>query len=100
VVLAPLLLAIAVVIRCTSRGPALFRQERLGVGGRPFTLYKFRTMRPGASDAALRELVARELRGEDTVVEGSTKLHADPQVTWIGKWLRRTSLDELPQLIN
>ncbi len=98
--LAPLIVAVAAAIRLTSPGPALFRQERVGVGGKPFTLYKFRTMRPGAGDAALRELIARELRGEDTTVDGSCKIDDDPRVTRVGAVLRRTSLDELPQLIN
>lgn len=100
VLLGPPMLAIAAAVRLTSRGPALFRQTRVGESGRPFTMYKFRTMRLGGSDAAHRELIARELRGEDTSVAGSWKVDADPRVTLVGGWLRRTSLDELPQLIN
>ncbi|GDY32043.1 sugar transferase [Gandjariella thermophila] len=94
------MLVVAVLIRLTSRGPALFRQPRVGRGGEVFTLYKFRTMRLDGSDAAHRDLIARELRGEDTRVGGSTKLADDARVTRVGSWLRRTSLDELPQLIN
>ena len=63
-------------------------------------MYKFRTMRTGCSDAQHRELIARELRGEDTSVEGSWKIDSDPRVTRIGSILRRTSVDELPQLLN
>jgi lipopolysaccharide/colanic/teichoic acid biosynthesis glycosyltransferase len=100
VVLAFLMLLIAACIRVSSPGPALFRQERVGYGRKPFTLYKFRTMRVDGDDRALRDLVMRELRGEDTVVDGSSKLHADPRITPVGRWLRKTSLDELPQLIN
>jgi lipopolysaccharide/colanic/teichoic acid biosynthesis glycosyltransferase len=94
------LLVIAAIIRLGSTGPALFRQRRVGLGGRPFTMYKFRTMRTGSSDAAHRDLIARELRGEDTSVEGSWKIDNDSRLTWFGGVLRRTSLDELPQLIN
>ena len=95
----PMLIVVAV-IRLSSPGPALFRQVRVGKGGTPFTLYKFRTMRLGAGDDALRDLIHRELRGEDTSVAGSYKIDSDPRVTRIGAVLRRTSLDEVPQLIN
>jgi lipopolysaccharide/colanic/teichoic acid biosynthesis glycosyltransferase len=91
---------IAVVIRLTSPGPALFAQRRVGLGGRTFTMYKFRTMRTGVGDEMLRELIAAELRGEDTSSGGSYKLDHDPRVTPVGAFLRKTSLDELPQLIN
>src|SRR5690606_14082242 len=76
-----------------------FRQRRVGLYGSAFTMYKFRTMRSGGDDRALRELIARELRGETTMIEGSSKL-ADDRVTAIGRFLRKTSLDELPQLFN
>ncbi|WP_223838394.1 sugar transferase [Saccharopolyspora pogona] len=99
-VLAPLMLIVAGIIRLTSRGPALFRQRRVGQGGKPFTLYKFRTMRLGCSEEPLREMIARELRAEDTSADGSFKLDRDPRITAVGSWLRRTSLDELPQLLN
>ncbi|MGH3788085.1 MAG: sugar transferase [Pseudonocardiaceae bacterium] len=99
VLVIPMLL-IAMTIRLGSSGPAFYRQQRIGRGGRPFTMYKFRTMRAGCSDAQHRELIARELRGEDTSVGGSWKIDSDPRVTRIGSILRRTSLDELPQLIN
>ncbi|WP_246868453.1 sugar transferase [Saccharopolyspora sp. ASAGF58] len=98
--LAPPMLIIAGIIRLTGRGPALFRQRRVGQGGKPFTLYKFRTMRLGCSEEPLREMIARELRGEDTSADGSFKLDRDPRITAVGSWLRRTSLDELPQLLN
>jgi lipopolysaccharide/colanic/teichoic acid biosynthesis glycosyltransferase len=91
---------VGVLIRLSSGGPALFRQRRVGLGGRSFTIYKFRTMRDGAGDALLRELIAAELRGEDTSVNGSHKIDSDPRVTRIGAFLRKTSMDELPQLIN
>lgn len=99
-VLAIPMLVIGALVRLTSPGPALLRQRRVGLAGEPFTLYKFRTMRTGGSDAAHRDLIARELRGEDTVVDGSCKLDSDPRITRFGSWLRKASLDELPQLIN
>src|SRR5690606_33531657 len=77
-----------------------FRQERVGLRRRSFEMLKFRTMKPGGDDRALRDLIARELRGEDTVVDGSSKLNGDTRITRVGRFLRRTSLDELPQLIN
>ncbi|MDT7591682.1 MAG: hypothetical protein QOH45_1213 [Pseudonocardiales bacterium] len=100
VVLALPMLVIALAIRLSSDGPALFRQRRVGLGGVSFTMFKFRTMRTGAGDDMLRQLIAAELRGEDTSVDGSYKLDSDPRVTGIGAFLRKTSLDELPQLVN
>lgn len=100
IVLSPLLLLIALGIRITSPGPALFKQERVGRDKRIFTCYKFRTMMVGCDDAALRDLIARHLRGEDITVNGSCKLDGDVRVTGLGAHLRRLSLDELPQLFN
>ena len=94
------MLLIAFAVRSEDSGPALFRQERVGLRRNRFTLLKFRTMSPGGDDAALRDLIARELRGEDTVVNGSSKLNGDRGVTRTGAFLGRTSLDELPQLFN
>jgi lipopolysaccharide/colanic/teichoic acid biosynthesis glycosyltransferase len=94
------MIVIALTIRWGSSGPALFQQRRVGLNGDSFTMYKFRTMRTGVGDEMLRRLVAAELRGEDTSVDGSYKLDKDPRVTAIGAFLRKTSLDELPQLIN
>jgi lipopolysaccharide/colanic/teichoic acid biosynthesis glycosyltransferase len=99
-VLAVPMILIGLMIRWTSIGPALFQQQRVGLGGKTFTMYKFRTMRTGVGDEMLRELIAAELRGEDTSVDGSYKLDRDPRITPIGAFLRKTSLDELPQLIN
>ena len=104
VVLSPLLAAIWLAVRLSSPGPAVFRQERLGLGERPFVMYKFRSMRTGASDAIHREYVSRMLTGAGAPVEAASnglfKLDADPRVTPFGAWLRKTSLDELPQLVN
>jgi len=94
VALAPLLVLIAVLVKLDSRGPALFRQRRAGQGGRAFQLFKFRTMVRDA-EARLEEVVRLE-----ELEEPMYKLRADPRVTRVGRWLRRTSLDELPQLIN
>ncbi|MGY1624203.1 sugar transferase [Geodermatophilus sp. SYSU D00965] len=99
-VLMPVWVAIGLWVRRDSPGPALLRQERVGLGRRPFTFYKFRTMRIGGDDLAHRLLIEAELRGEDTVRSGSTKLDADARITPSGRFLRRTSLDEIPQLIN
>jgi len=100
VLLAPVLLVIAVWVRLDSPGPALLRQQRIGHGCQPFTLYKFRSMRVGYDDRVHRELIAAELRGEDTTQGGSTKLRDDVRITRSGRFLRRASLDEIPQLIN
>ena len=81
--LSPLLLAIAVAVRADSRGPVFYRQLRVGRHGKDFTLYKFRTMRPGADRAGLL-----------TVGDG------DARITRPGRFLRRSKLDELPQLLN
>lgn len=94
VALLPLLLGIGVVIFLTSRGPIIFMQERIGLRGRPFMLYKFRTMVADA-EAQLRELEARNESDGPTF-----KIAADPRITGIGKFLRKTGLDELPQLFN
>jgi lipopolysaccharide/colanic/teichoic acid biosynthesis glycosyltransferase len=102
VVLSPLLAALWLGVRLTSPGPAVFRQQRLGLAERPFTIYKFRSMRTGASDAIHREFVSKMLTEDPSAaaVGGFYKLAADPRITPIGVWLRRTSLDELPQLVN
>ncbi|CAM3602970.1 sugar transferase [Isoptericola cucumis] len=86
------LLLVAGVVRLTSPGPALFRQERIGLNGEPFTLYKLRTMRLGA-EAQLAEAL-------DGVAGVFYKPKADPRVTRFGRFLRRYSIDEFPQLLN
>ena len=95
VVLAPMWMAIALLIKVTSRGPVLYRQERVGKDGRTFTMYKFRTMIRGA-DLLLPQLLERnEFHGGVLF-----KLKNDPRVTPVGRWLRAWSLDELPQILN
>jgi exopolysaccharide biosynthesis polyprenyl glycosylphosphotransferase len=92
--LGPLLLGVALCVRATSRGPVLFRQVRVGRDGRHFRIYKFRSMYVDA-EARLAEL--RHLNEQDGVL---FKIRDDPRVTGVGRWLRRFSVDELPQLLN
>ncbi|WP_082944626.1 sugar transferase [Mycobacterium sp. 852013-50091_SCH5140682] len=99
-ILFPVLVTIGITVKVTSSGPALFAQRRVGLDRQPFWFYKFRTMHVGGDDTALQEMIVRELRGEDTSIGGSWKLDCDSRVTRLGSFLRRTSLDELPQLIN
>jgi exopolysaccharide biosynthesis polyprenyl glycosylphosphotransferase len=93
VILSPLLLLIAVLVRTSSSGPAIFRQERCGLNGRRFVLYKFRTM---TKDAEAKKAELEHLNVKTTAF----KIPNDPRVTAVGRWLRRYSLDELPQLWN
>jgi len=99
-VAAPILLLIAMLIRVTSTGPVLFRQIRIGAGGRSFVMLKFRTMKDRCSDDLHREYVTDLLNGAATQKDGLFKLHNDPRITAVGRALRKLSLDELPQLIN
>jgi lipopolysaccharide/colanic/teichoic acid biosynthesis glycosyltransferase len=102
VVLAPILFAIACAIGVSDRGPILFRQQRVGRAGNRFSMIKFRTMRVGADDHIHRRFVAAMLdgHGEPSAETGLYKLTDDPRVTRVGAFLRRWSLDELPQLWN
>lgn len=99
VVLAPLLLALAVLVRLETPGSPIFRQRRLGRGETPFTVYKLRTMHAGADPAPHRAYIAAQVAGGGA---GQTlhKLTGDARVTRVGRFLRRTSLDEVPQLVN
>jgi lipopolysaccharide/colanic/teichoic acid biosynthesis glycosyltransferase len=103
--LSPILLAIAISIRMTSPGPSLFRQTRAGIGGRTFGMYKFRTMVAGNDDGLHQDYVKRFINGDaeqhlDEKGQAVYKLTRDPRVTRFGRFLRQTSLDELPQLWN
>jgi lipopolysaccharide/colanic/teichoic acid biosynthesis glycosyltransferase len=101
VVLSPVFALAGVLVKTTSKGPILFRQERIGWRGDPFCMLKFRTMVVNDDDAALREINRQEITGERSVGEdGSFKLQNDARITRVGGWLRATSLDELPQLVN
>jgi Undecaprenyl-phosphate galactose phosphotransferase WbaP len=97
-VLAPFLALLGLVIRLDSAGPALFVQDRLGRGGRCFRVLKFRTMHVGAHER-LREVLARDPAAREEY-ESFAKLTDDPRVTRVGRFLRKSSLDELPQLLN
>jgi exopolysaccharide biosynthesis polyprenyl glycosylphosphotransferase len=94
VLLSPLMLILALAVRQDSAGRALFKQRRVGLHGRTFEVLKFRTMHDGAEDRLTELMELNEIRGH------AFKLTADPRVTRVGRWLRRTSLDELPQLWN
>ncbi|MGC8140590.1 sugar transferase, partial [Salmonella enterica] len=84
ILFAPLMLIVAFIVRVTSKGPVIFKQERVGLHNKNFMMFKFRSM--------------RMQRDEDEVKEWTTK--NDPRVTWIGKIIRKTSIDELPRLFN
>lgn len=99
----PVLVAIAAAVKLTSKGPILFRQTRLGQYGRKFTFLKFRSMYTGNDHSIHREYVKQFIAGAQGLEQGERrqyKLAADPRITPVGQFLRKTSLDELPQLFN
>jgi exopolysaccharide biosynthesis polyprenyl glycosylphosphotransferase len=102
----PFFLAIALLIKLTSRGPVFFKQERVGENGEGFALFKFRTMRTDCDDSLHREFTRNFIQGRtpdsclDDGSSGVYKLTNDPRITAVGGFLRKTSLDELPQFIN
>jgi lipopolysaccharide/colanic/teichoic acid biosynthesis glycosyltransferase len=107
VLLSPLMLLAGLAVRLTSRGPIIFRQTRLGQGGKPFTFYKFRSMVAGGDDRIHRAYVADFISGKIDPRESSAetaarfyKLRSDPRITAVGRFIRKTSIDELPQLWN
>jgi exopolysaccharide biosynthesis polyprenyl glycosylphosphotransferase len=93
ILLSPVFLIAAALIKLTSRGPVIFRQTRCGLNGRTFTFYKFRSM---VADAEQRLHEVAHLNPKEVV----TKIPNDPRLTTVGKWLRRFSIDEIPQLVN
>ena len=95
IVLSPILLVIALAIRLEDRGPILYRAQRVGRGGKPITVYKFRSMRMNAD--RLEDMLTPEELEE---YKKYFKLEHDPRITKVGAFLRKTSLDELPQLFN
>jgi lipopolysaccharide/colanic/teichoic acid biosynthesis glycosyltransferase len=100
-VLFPLLLLLAILVKLTSKGPALFRQERIGQRGIPFMFLKFRSMEVNNNAQIHRDYVAKFIRGDGGAPEtGVFKITGDPRVTPLGRFLRKTSLDELPQFWN
>jgi len=112
VVLSPLMIAAAIAVKTTSRGPALFRQVRLGKDGKPFVFLKFRSMWADADPNVHRQHVAHLIGGEVKDEEDEDKdedrgernawfkIEADPRITPLGRFLRKTSIDELPQFLN
>jgi len=94
IILSPLLLIIALSIKLTSEGPVIYKQARIGLRGRKFNLYKFRTMVSNA------DMLKKDLEAENEVDGPVFKIKDDPRITKIGKILRKSGLDELPQLIN
>ena len=99
VALLPLLAAIAIAIKIDSPGPVLFKQERLGRGRKPFTMYKFRSMGVDSGDALHREAVKRTAESTRREI-GVFKSLEDPRVTRVGRFIRTWNLDELPNLLN
>ncbi len=91
---APLMLVVAILVKVDSRGPVLYRQTRVGRGGKRFTILKFRSM------VANADLLLAGLVDIDTLADPMYKLVADPRITRVGRLLRRTSIDEIPQLLN
>ncbi|HZD60060.1 MAG TPA: sugar transferase [Anaerolineae bacterium] len=103
VLLSPLFLVIAILIRIDSPGPAIFAQRRIGKGGKEFTFYKFRSMYQDCDNRLHQEYMAKLINSGDEDLKGKAgcfKIEDDPRVTRVGRILRKSSLDELPQLIN
>ena len=107
VLLGPIWLLIAFLVKATTPGPAIYRQRNVGRYGRQITLYKFRTMYANSDDAIHRRAVARFVKGEaeETIEQNGQnvkvyKMTQDPRITPIGRFMRKSGLDEIPQLFN
>lgn len=105
VMLSPVMLAVAIAVKATSKGPIIFKQIRLGKGGKPFVFLKFRSMKADADQSVHRAHVeglikARQPEGAGEHKAAWFKMNADPRITPFGRFIRKTSLDELPQLFN
>jgi exopolysaccharide biosynthesis polyprenyl glycosylphosphotransferase len=104
--LSPLLLLVAALIKLESKGPVIYRQQRIGENGRLFTMFKFRSMRadadPNAHKAYVTRLIEQNLGPEEVAENGgrSLKMEHDPRITRVGRFIRKMSIDELPQLFN
>lgn len=102
----PMMLITAIAIKTTSKGPVFFKQKRLGYLGKPFNLLKFRTMHKGCDNSIHEEYVKKLIKGKNGEINRGTqeaplyKLTGDSRITSVGKFLRKTSIDEIPQLIN
>jgi len=105
-ILTPVMLITAALVKYGSPGPVIFKQTRLGYQGVPFTFYKFRSMRVGASDQIHRDFALKLINGDHAAINNGDKenplykIKFDPRVTRIGRIIRKTSIDELPQLYN
>ncbi len=105
VVLSPLMVVVALIIKLDSPGSAIFRREQIGKNGRKFTLYKFRTMQANNDDSEYKSYITKYVLEDapytvDQNGQAVYKVTNDPRVTRVGDWLRKTNLDELPQFIN
>ncbi len=106
IILSPVMLVVAILVKATSPGPVIFRQKRLGSKGTPFTFYKFRSMRTDTNDQIHREFVLKLIDGKHSSINNGDsqnplyKIKSDPRITKVGKFIRKTSIDELPQLFN
>ena len=100
VLLSPWMALIGLAVRLDSPGPAIFRQKRVGMWGKEFTMFKFRSMYSGADEDIHRRFAHQYIHGAARASQIGYKPSADKRITLVGKWLRRTSLDELPQLLN
>ena len=100
----PIMVVVAVLVAVDSPGPILYKQRRVGQSGEEFDLYKFRSMRHNADDGIHRTAIARFMKGErldsSRTPDSPYKLGDDPRITRIGRFIRKTSLDELPQIWN
>ncbi|MBU3107661.1 sugar transferase [Clostridium gasigenes] len=94
IMLSPLIIVIGILIRIESKGPIIFSQKRIGLNGRKFQMYKFRSMVPNAEE------LKKKLLGQNEMSGPMFKMKQDPRITKIGRFIRKTSIDELPQLIN
>ncbi|MCB0997408.1 MAG: sugar transferase [Acidimicrobiales bacterium] len=97
---APLMAVLALLIRLDSKGPCIYRASRLGFGGKPITVFKFRSMVSDADQGVHRDYLLKLLAEDPDAGDDLYKVKDDPRITRVGRFLRRTSLDELPQLVN
>jgi exopolysaccharide biosynthesis polyprenyl glycosylphosphotransferase len=106
IALSPVMIVVAALVKFSSPGPIIFKQIRLGEKGTPFTFYKFRSMRADTNDQIHREFVLKLIDGKHSDINNGSnenplyKIKADPRITPVGKFIRKTSIDELPQLFN
>ena len=95
-----IMLIVTMLVRLDSKGPAFFRQRRIGLNGKEFDLFKFRSMYVNCGDSVHREAIKQYMNGEALNSDGLYKLVGDPRVTRVGRFIRKTSIDELPQFFN